>query len=51
MNAFFHLMMELGGLAAAAAVGAMCLVCLVVWFGGGTEKHPSEAWRAHVDES
>jgi hypothetical protein len=51
MNAFLHVIMALGGLAAAAAVGVMCLVCLFVWFGGSAEKEPSEAWRRQADKS
>ncbi len=45
MHAFLHVVLALGGLAAASAVGAMCAVCLLVWFGGGTEKSPGETWR------
>jgi len=50
MNDFLHLILALGGLAAAAAVGLMCLVCMVVWLAGRSEKQPSEAWR-HADKS
>ena len=35
----------LGGLAAAAAVGVMCVVVLFVWMAGGPQKGPSETWR------
>jgi hypothetical protein len=49
MSGFLHLLLALGGLAAAAAVGMMCLVCLMVWFAGTSEKEPSQAWR-HADK-
>ena len=39
-----------GGLAAAAAVGTMCVVVLFVWIAGGVQKGRSEAWR-QADES
>ncbi len=46
MNDFITVMLALGGLAAAAAVGGMCVVVLLVWLCGGIRRSPSEAWRA-----
>jgi len=45
MSAFLDFMVMLGGLAAAAAVGGMCVVVLFVWIAGGPPKGRSEAWR------
>lgn len=45
MSAFIHVIVAIGGLVAAAAVGLMCVVCMVVWLAGRAEKQPSEAWR------
>jgi hypothetical protein len=50
MSEFLHLLLAIGGLAAAAAVGLMCVVSLMVWLAGSSEKEPSEAWR-HADKS
>ncbi len=41
----FDFMFLLGGIAAASAVGVMCGICLLVWWGGQDEKNPGEAWR------
>ena len=45
MREFIHIIVAIGGLAAAAAVGLMCVVCMVVWLASRAEKQPSEAWR------
>ena len=45
MNGFLNFMLMLGGLAAAAAVGVMCVVVLFVWMAGRGQKERSEAWR------
>ena len=50
MSEFIHVILALGGLIAAAAVGVMCVICLLVWLGGSEQKEPSEAWR-HADKS
>ena len=44
-----NLLLILGGLVAAAAVGVMCVVVLFVWMVGGVQKGPGEAWR-HADK-
>lgn len=49
MSAFLNVLLTIGGFVAAAAVGVMCVVCLMVWFAGTAEKEPSEAWR-HADK-
>jgi hypothetical protein len=50
MPDLINFVLILGGLAAAAAVGVMCIVVLFVWMAGGAQKDRSEAWRP-VDES
>jgi len=45
MTNLVNFVLILGGLAAAAAVGVMCVVGLFVWMAGGAQKSPSEAWR------
>jgi hypothetical protein len=35
MSGLINKLLMLGGLASAAAVAVMCLVCLVVWLAGG----------------
>jgi len=44
MSAFLNFVLLLGGLAAATAVGVMCVVVLLVWMAGGPQKERSEAW-------
>lgn len=45
MSNFANYVFIVAGLAAAAAVGAMCVVVLFVWFAGRAQKGPSETWR------
>ena len=45
MTALLDFLLLLGGLAAAAAVGTMCLVVLFVWIGGGLNRDRTETWR------
>jgi hypothetical protein len=50
MSGILNFLLMLGGLAAAAAVGVMCVVALFVWMAGGSQKERTEAWRP-ADES
>jgi hypothetical protein len=45
MPSLVNFVLILGGLAAAAAVGVMCVVVLFVWMAGGAQKGSGEAWR------
>lgn len=46
MTHLIQLLVFLGGLGAAVAIGVMCGVCLLVWLSGGRRtEDPSEAWR------
>jgi hypothetical protein len=44
MHDLLQFLLALGGVAAAAAVGFMCGVVLLVWLSGST-RSPSETWR------
>lgn len=50
MNALINFVIILGGLAAAVAVGTMCIVVLLVSLAGWAQKESGEAWRP-ADES
>jgi len=44
MSGILNFILMVGGLAAAVAVGVMCVVVLFVWLVGGAQKERSEAW-------